>query len=155
MAKANLALIEAIEKAANKIERGDQYQWGHMGACNCGHLAQEITQLSKAEIHEYAMRKYGDWTEQSMDYCPTSGQPLDLVISQMLSVGLSTEDLRYLEKLSDPEVLGALSSEKKSLKHNIKEDVVLYMRTWAKVLTLRLADKVIIPDLVLKSVNAL
>lgn len=153
MARANPALIEAIRSAAKKIEKGDKYQWGHMGACNCGHLAQEITTLSKAEIHEYAMRKYGDWTEQSMDYCPTSGQPLDLVISQMLAMGLSTEDLRHLEKLSDPEILAQLPSERKLLRHNVKSDVVLYMRTWAGLLTSKLTDNISIASIVNEKIS--
>ena len=134
MATANLLLIEAIRKAAVKIETGEEYEWGHMGACNCGHLAQELTRYSKNEIHEYAMRKHGDWTEQSIDFCDTSKQPIDLLISEMMNSGLAIEDISYLEKLSDPKVIAALPAELKHPKHNRKEDVVLYMKTWASVL---------------------
>ena len=147
MATANLELISAIRRAARKIQHGTQYQWGHMGSCNCGHLAQEITKLSKAEIHEYAMRKYGDWTEQSMDYCTNSGQPLDLVISQMLEAGLDTQDLANLEKLSDPLVLKNMAPEKRHLKHNVRDDVVLYMQTWADLLEESLTENIQLPSL--------
>ena len=147
MAQANLELISAIRRAARAIRRGTQYQWGHMGSCNCGHLAQEITKLSKAEIHEYAMRKYGDWTEQSMDYCVNSGQPLDLVISQMLEAGLDIQDLGHLEKLSDPLVLKKIAPSKRHLRHNVRDDVVLYMQTWADLLEESLTEKIQLPSL--------
>ena len=50
MAKATPILIEAIRNTAKKLETGAPYQWGHMGSCNCGNLAQEITDLSEKEI---------------------------------------------------------------------------------------------------------
>ena len=152
MAKANLELVAAIRRAAKAIETGTQYQWGHMGSCNCGHLAQEITKLSKAEIHEYAMRKYGDWTEQSMDYCPNSGQPLDLVISQMLEAGLDICDLKHLERLSDLNVLKRLGPEISHLKHNVRDDVVLYMQTWADLLEETLTESIQLPALEMEKV---
>ena len=146
MAQANLELIAAIRSAAKAIYIGTQYQWGHMGSCNCGHLVQEITKLSKAEIHEYAMRKYGDWTEQSMDYCANSGQPLDLVISQMLEAGLDIRDLGHLEKLSDPKVLKRITPGNRTLRHNVRDDVVLYMQTWADLLEESLTEHILLPS---------
>lgn len=97
MAKANPRLIEAIEKTASKLAGGSAYQWGHMGVCNCGNLAQELTHFTKAEIHQFAMQKFGDWNGQLLDYCPTSGLPMDLMISGMLDSGLTLEDLAHLE----------------------------------------------------------
>lgn len=135
MARPNPDLIRAIEKTVKKLQNGAPYQWGHMGACNCGNLAQELTSLTKGEIHQYAMQRHGDWNEQILDYCPTSGYPMDLMISKMLEFGLSLDDLRHLERLSDPEILIQISSEKRNqLNHNRKEDVILYMQTWAKSL---------------------
>jgi hypothetical protein len=67
MAKASLELIEALRKTANKLTNSNNYQWGHMGACNCGFLAQEVTQFRKEEIHARAMQRYGDWSEQLND----------------------------------------------------------------------------------------
>ena len=57
MATANPDLIAAIEKTTLNLSKGSPYQWGHMGSCNCGNLAQELTKLSKAEIHSYAMQR--------------------------------------------------------------------------------------------------
>ena len=55
MARPNLDLIAALRRTARKINDGAPYQWGHMGSCNCGNLAQELTKLTKAEIHAHAL----------------------------------------------------------------------------------------------------
>ncbi|WP_226389404.1 hypothetical protein [Penaeicola halotolerans] len=134
MAQANPTLINALRKTADKLKKGAPYQWGHMGSCNCGNLAQEITHLSKAEIHAYAMHRMGDWTEQTLEYCGTSGYPMDLMMTKMLEAGLSLEDLRHLEKLSDQSILRQIPIEHRYLKHNKRDDVVLYLLTWADLL---------------------
>ncbi len=134
MANANPELIAALRRSASKLSKGAAYQWGHMGSCNCGNLAQELTGLSKGEIHAYALRKYGDWTEQSMDYCVGSGMPMDLLISQLLENGLSIEDLKNLEKLEDNDVLHNLAGGKRHLIHNKREDLIAYMVSWADLL---------------------
>jgi hypothetical protein len=135
MAKVNPRLIEAIEKTVAKLSNGAAYQWGHMGACNCGNLAQELTHFTKAEIHRYAMQKHGDWNEQILDYCPTSGYPIDLMISKMLDFGLTLEDLANLERLSDQEILSRIPKEKRDgINKNSRADVILYMETWSRIL---------------------
>lgn len=132
MARANLKLIAAIRNAAKRLASKAPYQWGHMGSCNCGHLAQEITRVSKADIHSYALHSEGSWTDQSRAYCPTSGLPMDLLISSMLDAGLALQDLEYLEKLSDPKILKKAS--RPSLRFNKREDVITYMLAWAEML---------------------
>jgi hypothetical protein len=135
MAIANPELISALEKTIFKLSNGSPYQWGHMGACNCGNLAQELTKLEKSEIHKYAMERYGDWNQQLVDFCPTSGYPMDLMISKMLEFGLTIDDLSHLERLSDPKILSAMPFERRnSLSKNSKEDVIYYMKTWAELL---------------------
>ncbi|MBU1819908.1 MAG: hypothetical protein KKG00_00140 [Bacteroidetes bacterium] len=146
MAQSNLNLIAALRRTANKLQTGAPYQWGHMGSCNCGNLAQELTTLTKAEIHEHALAVgRGDWNEQLNDYCPTSGLPMDMLISEMLNAGLSSEDLKHLEKLTDRRVLERLPSEKRYLRHNFREDVVLYIHTWADMLEEQLLEKIQLP----------
>ena len=134
MAKASPRLIEALRATAERIGRSENYQWGHMGSCNCGHLAQELTRLNSAEIHRRAMEKYGDWSEQLNDYCPTSGLLMDDLITHMLNEGLDSEDLKHLERLSDQSVLRRLPHSKRYLQHNRRDDVVLYLKTWAQQL---------------------
>ncbi|WP_243635867.1 hypothetical protein [Hymenobacter edaphi] len=48
MASCSLSVIEALRTTAQRLSTQAPYQWGHMGSCNCGHLAQTITRLSKA-----------------------------------------------------------------------------------------------------------
>ena len=135
MATANPQFISALEKTIFKLSNGSPYQWGHMGACNCGNLAQELTKLEKSEIHRYAMERYGDWNQQLVDFCPTSGYPMDLMISRMLEFGLSIDDLSHLERLSDPKILSAMPFERRnSISKNSKEDVIYYMKTWSEIL---------------------
>lgn len=134
MAKATIGVVEALRRASANISAGMPYQWGHMGSCNCGHLAQVITSKSKADIHQQAMRSHGDWTDQLTDYCATSGLPFDHIIDEMLNFGFTRSDLSHLEKLSAPEVLQLLPPGKRHLRYNLREDAVLYLKTWAKCL---------------------
>ena len=147
MAKASIELIEILRNTANKLEQSQAYQWGHMGSCNCGFLAQGITHLRKDEIHTRAMQGYGDWTEQLNDYCPTSGLPMDDLISQMIAFGFDADDLKNLERLTDKRVLMQLPIEERNLQHNYKQDVVKYLRTWAVVLEEELLQKITLPNL--------
>ena len=147
MAKPTEFLIEALRNTAVKIADNPNYQWGHMGSCNCGHLAQEISHLKASEIHERAMQKYGDWNEQLNDYCPTSGLLMDDLITRMLEAGLDTDDLKHLEKLSDPAILQRLPLSERHLKHNSKDDVVKYILTWAELLEEKWLDLQPLPEL--------
>lgn len=148
MARPKPELIEALRNAAAKMEKSQHYQWGHMGSCNCGHLVQEVTHLSKAEIHEYAMRtRGGDWSEQALDFCPTSGYLMDQVISIMLEAGMDVIDFKHLERLSDKEVLQRLPKEERYLQHNVRKDVVKYMRIWADSLEEKLAEQITLEDI--------
>jgi hypothetical protein len=133
MAKPNPNLIAALRRAADEIKKSDKYQWGHMGSCNCGYLAQELTDLKASEIHKIAMQRSGDWNDQCEDYCTNSKMPIDLLISELMSNGLQIEDLMKLERLGDSEVLDKLPLGK-YLEKNRKEDVVLYMKLWADLL---------------------
>ena len=141
MAQANPELIAALERTASKLQQGANYQWGHMGACNCGNLAQELTPFSKAEIHSYAMQRHGDWNEQLIDYCPTSGYPIDLIVTKMLEKGLSVADLAHLERLSDPEILLRMEKDRREvLNKNSREDVIFYLQVWANLLREKWVD---------------
>jgi hypothetical protein len=59
---------------------------------------------------------------------------MDLLISQMLEAGLSTEDLKNLEKLSDKDILQRMPEDMRYPRHNVKQDVVTYMKVWAEML---------------------
>lgn len=135
MARSNPELIAAFRNTISKLKKGAPYQWGHMGACNCGNLAQELISISKEEIHRYAMSKSGDWNEQLNDYCPTSGYPMDLMIGKLVEKGLSIEELKHLEKLSDPKILANIPLPRRNqlTKNNI-HDLIFYLETWLELL---------------------
>lgn len=147
MAKPSVNLIMALRNTAKTLALSKNYQWGHMGSCNCGFLAQEVTKLSKSEIHSRAMQKYGDWNDQLNDYCPTSGLLMDNLITDMLNAGLTRTDLQHLEKLSDKTILQKLPASRRNLSHNVKNDVVLYLNTWANLLEEEFTAKVKIPEM--------
>ena len=140
-------LVKILRQAARQINAGAPYQWGHMGSCNCGHLAQAITGRSKSDIHTQAMTRYGDWEQQLRDYCPQSGLPLDEIIDEMLALGLTRRDLAYLEKLTDPAILRALPPNHRHLKHNLRNEVVRYLAAWADLLERELLEQVDLSDL--------
>lgn len=164
MARPTLRLIEALRVTATRLEDAStEYRWAHMGACNCGQLAQTITDIPRAEIHRRALERAGDWGEQAVasaecreatrgvatkagggrggaappeevEHCPTSGLPIDHVLDAMLDVGLELGDVTRLERLSDRRVLGRFPVEERRLSFRKREDVVRYMRAWADLL---------------------
>lgn len=140
MALANEELIRLLRVTADRLSGDTTYQWGHMGMCNCGHLAQSLTGLTESEIHQSALARYGDWEQQARDYCPTSGLLIDHILAALLDVGMTRDDIRHLEKLSDAAVLQRLPRERRFLRFNRREDVVLYMRTWSEVLEAKLDE---------------
>ena len=116
------------------MRTGTAYQWGHFGSCNCGHLVQTLTNLTKGEIHAAAKEKNGDWGDLSRDYCSTSGFKIDKIIKLMLQAGLNIEDIENLENLGDRKVLSRMKIDSNKLKHNRILDVVAYMEEWADLL---------------------
>lgn len=136
MATPSLKIIDALRKTANQLQNGSRYEWGHMGSCNCGNLAQTVTLFSRAEIQKHALQKRGDWSEQLVEYCPTSGYPMDLIIEKMIAFGFSKQDLRHLEWLSDTDILKEVLKDKliTHLSRNSKQDTILYLRSWATIL---------------------
>lgn len=139
MARPNRTLIAALRATAARLAAGSRYQWTHQGACNCGHLAQTITRRSREELHRLAVQRAGDWGEHAIDYCPTSGYPIDAVLSEMLDAGLELSDVGHLERLDDVAVLRRLPIEERGLDHRRREHVVRYLEAWADLLEERLA----------------
>ncbi|MCU7552421.1 hypothetical protein OCK74_25100 [Chitinophagaceae bacterium LB-8] len=143
MAYPNVELINALRKAATNLRNGAHYAWGHHGSCNCGHLLQVITHLSKDEILRYARTGSGEWTEIAEGYCGVTSAPAYLLIGKLEELGLSPADIHYLEYLGDKEVLKSLPGGFRWLKKNIRQDVILYFETFAQLLEDRLATLVL------------
>ncbi|MEZ4229010.1 MAG: hypothetical protein R3B89_07595 [Polyangiaceae bacterium] len=130
-----LELARALRATAERLSVGADYRWSDLGRCNCGHLAQTLTRLSEQEIREFALQRPGIWAEQIVEYCPTSGYPLDVVIGSMLEVGATLDDIRHLERLSSPRVLKRIPvSERLQLSYRDRHHVARYMIAWAELL---------------------
>jgi hypothetical protein len=138
MAHPNLTLIGALRQAAKNLKNGAPYAWGHHGSCNCGHLLQVVTHLSKEEILRCAHTGIGEWTEIAEDYCTISQAPAYLLIGKLEAIGLTPTDIHALEYLQSREVLEHLPGGFRWLRKNVREDVILYFETFAQLLEERL-----------------
>ncbi|HEU4634217.1 MAG TPA: hypothetical protein VFS22_09545, partial [Flavisolibacter sp.] len=147
MAYPNLTLIGALRQAARNLKQGADYAWGHHGSCNCGHLLQVITRLSKEEILQYAHTGTGEWTEIAEDYCDTTQVPAYRMISKLEAVGLTPTDIHCLEYLEDREVLDNLPGGFGWLRKNQREDVILYFETMADMLEEKWLCRIALPNL--------
>ena len=135
MAKSNPNLINKIREAASHINSGADYNWGHVGKCNCGHLLQAISPMDSSEIYQQAqIQKLDEWSEYANHYCPASGASLDTMIDTLLEAGLEIDDIHELEYLSNKLVLEALPGGFRYLQKGSRQDAVTYMNTWADVL---------------------
>lgn len=146
MATPNRPLILALRETADRLAGGAAYNWSHFGRCNCGHLAQTLTRLDAAEIHRRARRELVEWSELPEDHCPGTGYPLDHVVDTLLELGLTRDDLRHLEDLSDTAVLARLPGGFRWLERNRADNAVLYLRAWADLLEEQLPAEVPVPE---------
>lgn len=145
MAHPNLTLIGALRQAAQNLRRGAPYAWGHHGSCNCGHLLQVVTNLSKEEILRYAQTGLGEWTEIAEEACSLTDAPASLMIAKLEAMGLTPSDIHQLEYLNNKEVLNRLPGGFRWLQKNLREDAIIYFETYAQLLEDRLLEKIPIP----------
>lgn len=141
MAKPSLELISALRKAANRLQNGAHYAWGHHGACNCGQLVQVVSQLTEGEIIRYAHTGTGEWTELAEDFCSITNAPYTLLMAKLDELGLNASDIHHIEYLSDKEVLQHLSGGFRWLKRNKREDAIAYFEAFANMLEEKMAQQ--------------
>lgn len=146
MARPTPELIHALRTTAKRLRTEVEYYWSHQGSCNCGHLAQTITSFSKVEIHRFAIERFGDWEDHAEEYCPTSGHHIDDIITAMLEIGMTRDDIGRLERLADNQVLMRLPAEQRVLQYNRREDVITYMEAWAEMLEEQLLRDIQLPS---------
>jgi hypothetical protein len=132
-------LAEKLRLTAARLTTTNEYKWTHQGRCNCGFLAQTLTGNSAARIHQLAVQSEGEWVDHAAAYCEKSGLPIDQVIKEMLSFGLTVDELSDLEHLRAIEVLRWMPIGQKHPDYRRKEDVIAYFGTWAQVLDAKLA----------------
>ena len=128
-------LIDALRATSKRLENEDvQYQWGHMGQCNAGHLIQTLTGMSSFEIVESVDFQLDEWSEHAVDYCSCTGNKVDDIFLSIEKQGLSHSDIVKLDNLSDRKVLENLDGGFRYLERNRREHVVEYMRSFADLL---------------------
>lgn len=145
MAHPNLALIGALRQAAANLKNGAHYAWGNHGSCNCGHVLQVVTHLSKEEILRHAHTGIGEWTEIAEEYCGVTAVPAYLMISKLEAIGLTPSDIHALEYLQDRQVLETLPGGFRWLEKNKREDVIEYFEAMANLLEEKLLHYIDIP----------
>ena len=124
----NKNLSIALKETVARLKKEDTpYSWGHFGRCNCGHLAQTVTNRTSKEIHQSASYLGGDWGVRVEQFCPVSRYLIDDIIRQLLTLGLEHQDIAHLENLSDPKILTRSSINGKSLEKNSKSDAIAYL----------------------------
>ena len=87
----------------------------------------------------YAHTGKGEWTELAEEACAISGAPVDLLISKLEQLGLTTVDIHNIEYLGDREILNHLPGGFRWLQRNVREDVIAYFETMANLLESRLS----------------
>jgi hypothetical protein len=130
----SMSLAVALRLTAARLEEGASYAWTHMGACNCGHLAQTLTGLSPAAIRAAAHEKRGDWAEQAHEYCGATGYAIDDVFEAMIAAGATVHEIADLERLGDERVLARAGLSRREVDRKRRDHVVRYMRAWASLL---------------------
>ena len=133
MPQPNPELIDALRKTADRLAGGARYEWGHMGRCNCGHLVQTLTKLTDIDIARSVDYQLDEWSEYAEDYCEGSGTKVQDLFDTLKDFGLSPDDVRHLEHLSDRRVLSRIAG-RRFLRKNDLADVTLYLKTMANIL---------------------
>ncbi len=134
MAQPTQTLIHALRQSAQNLRHGAPYSWGHHGQCNCGHLVQQLTQLSDRDIRAYTQYGPGEWTELAQEFCPVSQAPADLMVKHLLDAGMTGSDIYHLEYLNDKSVLEFLPGGLRWLKRNQRQDAIDYFEAFADLL---------------------
>lgn len=131
MAKPTRELVDALRATALRLQNGAHYAWGHHGSCNCGHLLQVLTRLDEKEILTYAHTAPGEWTELAAEFCGITQAPVSLLVKKLMEAGLTPTDIHHLEYLTDRTILERLPGGFRWLQRNRREDVIVYMETFA------------------------
>ena len=94
---------------------------------------------------QYAHSGTGEWTELAEDYCGITDAPVSLLLIKLQQLGLTPTDIHNIEYLEDKEVLMHLPGGFRWLSRNKREDVIMYMETFAELLEEKLVKQIEIP----------
>ena len=134
MAAPHPRLIDALRETAERLRGDSDYKWSNYGLCNCGHLAQTVTNRTPKEIHEAAQQRAGDWGQQALEYCGQTGLEMDHILQMLLDLGLTRSDIRDIERLSNIDVLRRMGGMATGVTHFARTDAIAYFEAWADLL---------------------
>ena len=134
MAYPTVTLVNALIETARRLKDGNHYAWGNHGSCNCGNLLQVLTPFTKNDILKIAQTGIGEWTELAEEYCEVTNLPVHDLLGALQRAGLTPVDIHNIEYLEDRKVLDALPGGFRWLKRNLREDVIIYLETFAMLL---------------------
>jgi hypothetical protein len=134
MAFASHKLIDALKETAERLKNGNHYAWGNHGSCNCGNLLQVLTPFDSKDILKIAQTGIGEWTELAEETCSITSMPVAELLGTLQQAGLTPVDIHNIEYLEDKAVLKALPGGFRWLKRNAREDVIVYLETFASLL---------------------
>lgn len=157
-------LIKALKLVINNLKNDTaNYEWNHQSTCNCGLVAQAITNLSQHELAELSHsmfdeldKKYKDnksttisWQLAVKEYCPLTGEPLKDILKKLFQNGLTKEDMVHLEYMTNPAILkksgirvskfpyfGKFVGSFFPIKdyHSKQQNLILYLQAWVSIL---------------------
>lgn len=153
-------LIDALRSAANKVEKNKTiYNWNQRQTCNCGVVAQEITNISITDLTDQMLmitHLGRTWTElSSLNTCSVTGSSIQDILSKLDAAGLKRSDFTELEYLSNPDILklANINTFQPQYYEN-RDNFVKYARAWADMLEEKESQDLIkdVKELVHKSV---
>lgn len=147
-------LIAALVSAADALDRGERYEWGHVGRCAVGHVVQRLASMSDREIFDAFERTVCQWrehaaeyfesavgdeplatTESQRDWCAIAGKPLAEIYRLFHAAGMDAAAIGHMEFLNDPRVLAQIPPPQRwKLRRSDPHDAALYLRTYARML---------------------
>lgn len=151
-------VITALRLAAARIETDPSYSWTSSESCNMGILVQEALGLDKKKVIStmnegwsthvvHAVRdsveseNEGTWERRCCMVCQLTGEPVYLLIKQLVAIGFDRKDLKTIESLSNPMIWERMKAKGITLKDwqspcDVREQrpyVAAYMRELALV----------------------
>lgn len=128
---------------ASAIQRQAMMQEGDWGRQANSHVQQPSPTPPQPDFGDRPALDEGAWEPENIGACQVSGASMDFVFYSLNRMGLSSADIKQLERLSDPEVRRRLGTEKIHYPHHVRENVIHYLLEWAEMLEEELVTNIV------------
>lgn len=134
-------LLPSLKIVVNSLEKDIvHYDWHQQQSCNCGLVVQAVLNATPNEVQmlfDYG-KKYSyttNWQEAVKDNCSITGIPMNDVFKTLYDLGLRPEDIVHLEYLNNRAILEIAKIDIKIASYySNKENLILYLKAWVKIL---------------------